>query len=64
MAVAYCDWIDQVFNQVDQVAYIITAVRAPGKSIAKVGMRVTDTSFPTEYNPSLSRMCYQIKVKK
>jgi hypothetical protein len=55
MAVAYCDWIDQVFNQVDQVAYIITTVRAPDKGVAKVGMRITDTSLPTEYDPSLSR---------
>ena len=59
MAVAYYDWIGQVFDQVDsdQVAYIITAVGAPGKGIAKVGMWVRDTSFSTEYDPSLLRMC-------
>jgi hypothetical protein len=44
MAVAYYDWIFQVFDQVDQVAssYIITSVGAPRKGIAKVGMWVTD----------------------
>ena len=41
----------------NQVAYIITAMGTPSKCIAKIGMWVTDASFSTEYNPSLSRMC-------
>ena len=36
---------------------------APSKGIAKVGMWVTDTSISTEYDPSLSRMCWD-KWKK
>jgi hypothetical protein len=59
MAVAYYDWIGQVLVELevdDQVAYIITAAGAPSKGILKVGKWVTDTSFSTEYDPSLSRM--------
>ena len=47
-----------------QVAYIIAAVGAPSKGIAKVSMWVTDTSFSTEYDPSLSRMCLRQKQKE
>ena len=39
------------------LTYIVAAVGAPSKGIAKICMWVTDASFSAEHNPTLSNLC-------